>query len=37
MFSKQVTDSKIYQWFNDRLEIQAISDDITTKYVPPPR
>jgi cytochrome b6 len=35
MFSKQVTDSKTFQWFDERLEIQAISDDITSKYVPP--
>jgi cytochrome b6 len=25
----------IYDWFQERLEIQAITDDITTKYVPP--
>ena len=25
----------IYNWFNDRLEIQAVADDITAKYVPP--
>ena len=35
MFSKEVTESKTFQWFNERLEIQAISDDITNKYVPP--
>lgn len=35
MFSKEVTESKVFQWFNDRLEIQAISDDIASKYVPP--
>ncbi|MFM8294355.1 MAG: cytochrome b6 [Microcystaceae cyanobacterium] len=35
MFSKEVTESKIFQWFNDRLEVQAISDDIASKYVPP--
>jgi hypothetical protein len=35
MFSKQITDSKTYQWFEERLEIQALADDITTKYVPP--
>ena len=35
MFSKQVTDSKTFQWFDERLEIQAISDDISSKYVPP--
>jgi len=26
---------KIYNWFQERLEIQAIADDISTKYVPP--
>jgi cytochrome b6 len=26
---------KIYNWFQERLEIQAIADDITSKYVPP--
>jgi cytochrome b6 len=25
----------VYDWFNERLEIQAIADDISTKYVPP--
>jgi cytochrome b6 len=35
MFSKEVTESKVFQWFNDRLEVQAISDDIASKYVPP--
>lgn len=35
MFTKQVTDSKAYQWFNERLEIQALADDISSKYVPP--
>ncbi len=35
MFSKEVSDSKVFQWFNDRLEVQAISDDIASKYVPP--
>lgn len=25
----------VYNWLNDRLEIQAIADDITAKYVPP--
>ncbi|NEP33415.1 MAG: cytochrome b6, partial [Moorea sp. SIO3B2] len=32
MFSKQITDSKVYDWFEERLEIQALSDDITSKY-----
>ncbi|CAN4128617.1 unnamed protein product [Withania somnifera] len=27
--------SKVYDWFEERLEIQAIADDITSKYVPP--
>lgn len=35
MFTKQVTDSKAYQWFDERLEIQALADDISSKYVPP--
>jgi cytochrome b6 len=26
---------KVYNWFQERLEIQAIADDITSKYVPP--
>src|ERR671933_1616339 len=35
MFSKQITDSKAYQWFEERLEIQALAEDVTSKYVPP--
>lgn len=35
MFSKQVQDSTPFKWLNERLEVQAISDDITSKYVPP--
>ena len=35
MFTKEVQNSPVYKWFNDRLEIQAISDDISSKYVPP--
>jgi len=27
--------SKVYDWFQERLEIQSIADDITSKYVPP--
>ena len=28
--------SKVYNWFNERLEIQAIAGfDVTSKYVPP--
>ena len=26
---------KVYNWFQERLEIQAIADDISSKYVPP--
>lgn len=26
---------KVYDWFEERLEIQAIADDFTSKYVPP--
>ncbi|NJM96752.1 MAG: cytochrome b6 [Phormidesmis sp. RL_2_1] len=35
MFTKQVTDSSTYKWFDERLEIQALADDISSKYVPP--
>merc|ERR1711912_183778 len=35
MFSKQVTDSPAYKWFDERLEVQALADDISSKYVPP--
>ncbi|CAN4119670.1 unnamed protein product [Withania somnifera] len=27
--------NKVYDWFEERLVIQAIADDITSKYVPP--
>jgi cytochrome b6 len=27
--------SRVYDWFQERLEIQAIADDITSTYVPP--
>ena len=27
--------SPVYDWFQERLEIQDIADDISTKYVPP--
>ena len=27
--------SKVYDWFEERLEIQAIADDVGSKYVPP--
>jgi cytochrome b6 len=26
---------KVYDWFEERLEVQAIADDVTSKYVPP--
>ena len=29
--------SPVYDWFQERLEIQDIADDFSTKYVPPPR
>jgi len=35
MFTKQVQDSPVYQWFEERLEIQAIADDVSGKFVPP--
>ena len=27
--------TKVYNWFQERLEIQSIVDDVTSKYVPP--
>ncbi|MFM7464625.1 MAG: cytochrome b6, partial [Cyanobium sp.] len=36
--SPAAPDSKnnpVYDWFNERLEIGAIADDISAKYVPP--
>jgi cytochrome b6 len=27
--------SKVYDWFEERLEIQSLADDISSKYVPP--
>ena len=27
--------SPVYDWFQERLEIQDIADDFSTKYVPP--
>jgi cytochrome b6 len=27
--------NKVYDWFEERLEVQAIADDISSKYVPP--
>ena len=35
MFSKGIKDSQTFKWFDERLEIQALEDDITSKYVPP--
>jgi len=35
MFSKQVTDSKVYNWFQERLEIEALAEDVTSASVPP--
>ncbi|MGL6282543.1 MAG: cytochrome b6, partial [Microcoleaceae cyanobacterium] len=35
MFTKQVTESKTYKWFDERLDMQAIDDDISSKFVPP--
>ena len=35
MFTKEVRESKLFNWFEERLEIQAIADDISGKYVPP--
>jgi hypothetical protein len=26
--------NKVYDWFEERLEVQAIADDISSKYVP---
>jgi cytochrome b6 len=27
--------ANVYDWFEERLDLQEIADDITTKYVPP--
>ncbi|MEN9254898.1 MAG: hypothetical protein Q6K26_08480, partial [Gloeomargarita sp. SZTDM-1c_bins_89] len=35
MFTKQVTDSPLFKWFDERLDLTAISDDVASKYVPP--
>jgi len=35
MFTKQVSDSPLYKWFDERLDLTEISDDIASKYVPP--
>jgi cytochrome b6 len=36
-FIKRIQKSmgKVYNWFQERLEIQSIADDISSKYVPP--
>ena len=34
-FFDKIFMSKVYNWFNERLEIQAIADDVTSKYVLP--
>ncbi|MGL4499931.1 MAG: cytochrome b6 [Planktothrix sp.] len=35
MFSKGIKDSQTFKWFDERLDIQALDDDISSKYVPP--
>jgi cytochrome b6 len=35
LLKKIINMSNVYDWFQERLEIQAIADDITSKYVPP--
>ena len=35
VLKKTLSMSNVYDWFQERLEIQAIADDITSKYVPP--
>jgi cytochrome b6 len=35
VLKKTLDRSNVYDWFQERLEIQAIADDITSKYVPP--
>lgn len=27
--------ANVYDWFEERLEIQALAEDVTSKYVPP--
>ena len=34
-YCKNFVMAKIYDWFEERLEVQAIADDISSKYVPP--
>ncbi|HBW57636.1 MAG TPA: cytochrome b6 [Oscillatoriales bacterium UBA8482] len=35
MFSKGIKESQTFKWFDERLDIQALDDDISSKYVPP--
>ena len=35
MFSKGIKETQTFKWFDERLEIQALEDDIASKYVPP--
>lgn len=35
MFSKNVKDSSTFQWFQERMDLEAFEEDITSKYVPP--
>ena len=34
MFSKGIKESQTFKWFDERLDIQALDDDISSKYVP---
>jgi cytochrome b6 len=35
MFSKGIKESQTFKWFDERLDIQALDEDISSKYVPP--
>jgi cytochrome b6 len=35
MFSKGIKESQTFKWFDERLDIQALDDDISSKHVPP--
>ena len=35
IFFWMANSSSVYDWFQERLEIQDITDDVTSKYVPP--
>merc|ERR1711994_708789 len=35
LLPRMANSSPVYDWFNERLEIQDIVDDISSKYVPP--